>query len=145
MNVCMSCMYVCIYVCMYVLMSCNVCNVCMHVCMFACMHVFMYASVQACPHASMQVCMFVMFVDVCIYTYLDFLWVSAWRAEEFFFSLFTSPFTFLEGFAGLGLLGYPSIMFCLAWRHLNQECLEEAFPVSSRVGFSLCMPKISYT
>ena len=82
---------------------------------------------------------------VCIYTYLDFLWVSAWRAEEFFFSLFTSPFTFLEGFAGLGLLGYPSIMFCLAWRHLNQECLEEAFPVSSRVGFSLRMPRISYT
>ena len=114
--------------------------------MYACMHVCMYLCMQVCKHARMQACKYAcLSMYVCIYTYLDFLWVSAWRAEEFFFSLFTSPFTFLEGFAGLGLLGYPSIMFCLAWRHLNQECLEEAFPVSSRVGFSLCMPRISYT
>ena len=57
---------------------------------------------------------------------VDFLWVSAWLKGffsptlEVFFSLFTSPFAFLEGVAGLGLLGIIIPNFCLAWRHLNQ-------------------------
>ena len=28
----------------------------------------------------------------------------------------------------------PVCFFCLVWRHLNQKCLEEAFPASSSTG-----------
>ena len=78
----------------------------------------------------------------------EFLWVSAWLAEEVFFPavgvffpLFPSPFTFLEGVTGLGLVGiilpqYGFLMFFVSLgRHFNQTCLEEAcLPASSSTG-----------
>ena len=92
--------------------------------MYACMHLFMYASVQACQHASMHVCR-------CMYVYthiLIFFGLVPGAPKSFFFSLFTSPFNFLEGFAGLGLLGYPSIIFLSRLEGLNRGMPRRGFP-----------------